>query len=54
MYKESEKKSYLAFNFTLLGTARYGKVGSWLMQTFSGVFDLILREFNFALAAHVT
>ena len=34
--------------------SRYGKFGSWLTRTFSGVFDLTLREFNFALAAHAT
>ena len=33
---------------------RYGKFGSCLTQTFSGVFDLTSREFNFALTAHLT
>ena len=33
---------------------RYGKFGSWLTWTFSGLFDLTSREFNFTPAAHVT
>ena len=34
---------------------RYGKCGSWLSQTFLGVFFYLLsREFNFVLTAHMT
>ena len=46
--RQINPNTYECHELQWLIQSRYGKVGSWLTQTFSGVLDITSSEFNFA------